>query len=81
MTQKTTVNAAALTEAEAARYLNVSRSYLRQARMKKRPPGTTDGPRYVHAGRMIRYPVRFLDEWMDKHAVDPNVTTKKESRK
>ena len=63
------MNGGALTEAEAAEYLRVSRSFLRQSRMNGTRDGHAPGPRYSKVGRMIRYPVRWLDEWLDQHLV------------
>lgn len=61
----------ALTEAEASAYLRVSRGFLRQARIYGNRIGHAPGPKYVKAGRLIRYPVRFLDEWLEQHTVEP----------
>lgn len=61
----------ALTTAEAAVYLNVSEIFLRQSRMNGNRIGHAPGPKFIRAGRMIRYPVRFLDEWMEHHTVEP----------
>jgi len=61
----------ALTEEEAAQYICVSRSFLRQSRMNGDRLGHAPGPRFVRAGRMIRYPLKFLDEWLEQHACTP----------
>lgn len=61
----------ALTEIEAAQYLRVSRSFLRQSRMTGNRIGHAPGPKYIRAGRMIRYAVRDLDAWLERHAVEP----------
>lgn len=61
----------ALTEIEAADYLRVSRSFLRQSRMNGNRIGHAPGPKYIRAGRMIRYAVRDLDAWLEQHAVEP----------
>ena len=55
----------ALTEAEAAAYLRVSRSFLRQGRMNGRRAGHAPPPPYVKAGRMVRYRVSDLDFWLE----------------
>jgi len=61
-----------LTETETADYLNLSRSTLRQQRMKKRrKSGMTRVP-YIRIGRNIRYDVIDLDEWIVSHRVVPN---------
>jgi predicted DNA-binding transcriptional regulator AlpA len=55
-----------LTESEAAVYLGLSRSTLRQARMSgsraRIPP-----PPFVRLGRTIRYLKDDLDRWLDQH--------------
>ncbi len=61
----------ALGEAEAATYLRVSRSFLRQARMHGDREGHAPGPQYVQAGRMIRYRLTSLDAWLERHVVAP----------
>ncbi|MCP4476195.1 MAG: helix-turn-helix domain-containing protein [Gammaproteobacteria bacterium] len=43
------------TEKEAAEYLGVSRSYLRQDRINGRFKNRTPGPDYCRFGTMIRY--------------------------
>jgi predicted DNA-binding transcriptional regulator AlpA len=54
-----------LTEIEAADYLAVSRSYLRQSRSTSRPENSKPGPRWKKIGSMIRYEVSDLDAWID----------------
>lgn len=61
---------AALTEAEAAMYLSVSRSFLRQDRMYGHRLGRAAGPKWLKAGRMIRYRVVDLDAWLEARVVD-----------
>ncbi len=51
-----------LTETEAANYLNLSRSTLRQQRMKVRPPSGVPLIPYVRFGRNVRYDVHQFDE-------------------
>jgi predicted DNA-binding transcriptional regulator AlpA len=52
-----------LRSAEAAKYINMSDSWLRQSRMD----GRTDGPAFVRAGaRSIRYRVADLDRWLEQ---------------
>ncbi len=50
-----------LTEKEAAHYLNVSRSFLAQGRMK----GGKKYPPFKKLGRAIRYAVAELDTWVE----------------
>jgi predicted DNA-binding transcriptional regulator AlpA len=55
-----------LTEAAAAEYISMSRSYLRQDRMNGAREGRTPGPAYIRIGtRAIRYPIEALDAWID----------------
>ena len=54
-----------LTEPETASYLNLSRSTLRQQRMKQQPPSGMPLIPYVRLGRNIRYDVRQLDELIE----------------
>jgi len=60
----------AMSEAQAAHYINMSRSYLRQDRMNGIRHNRTPGPRYVRIGRRIRYLKDDLDAWLEAHAVD-----------
>lgn len=56
------------TEKEAGRYLGLSRSFLRQARMNGMLAGRRPGPRFLKVGnRSIRYKVSDLDAWIDQH--------------
>jgi predicted DNA-binding transcriptional regulator AlpA len=60
MTQRT------LREPEAARYLSLSASFLRQSRsglFAHRTPG----PPFVKIGRAVRYLVEDLDAWLERH--------------
>jgi predicted DNA-binding transcriptional regulator AlpA len=52
-----------LTVPEAARYIGMSTAYLKRARQLRR------GPAYLRYGRTIRYRLRDLDEWVDRHVV------------
>lgn len=56
-------SAQTIKEPEAARYLAMSRAYLRIARAQGR------GPAYIRAGRAILYLTRDLDSWLDSHRV------------
>ena len=53
----------AFKEPEAAEYLAVSRSFLRQDRMNGPRERRTAGPRYIRIGRAIRYLKEDLDAW------------------
>jgi hypothetical protein len=60
----------AYTEAEAAEYIGMSRSFLRQARMNGQLKNRTPAPRYVRIFRSIRYLVDDLDAWLEEFRVD-----------
>ena len=57
-----------LTEKQAADYIGMSRSFLRQARMNGGGrDGHTPGPAYIRVGqRAIRYLREDLDAWIDQ---------------
>ena len=63
---------ALLTEEEAARYLAVSRSFLRDARSNGTRGRRTPGPPWVRlgGGRAIRYRVSDLNSWISAHRVE-----------
>jgi hypothetical protein len=58
-----------LNEANAAKYIGMSRSYLRQARMDGHLSGRTKGPAFIRFGRTIRYHISDLNYWLDVHRV------------
>jgi hypothetical protein len=53
-----------LKEPEAARYVAMSRAYLRICRAQGR------GPSYSRVGRAILYRIRDLDAWLDQCRVE-----------
>jgi len=55
-----------LTEKEAALYITMSRSFLRQDRMNGHRMGRTHGPPYIRIGRSIRYLRDDLDTWLEQ---------------
>ncbi|MEM9244086.1 MAG: helix-turn-helix domain-containing protein [Pseudomonadota bacterium] len=57
-------------EQEAAEYLGVSRSYLRQDRMNGKFNDRTPGPEYCRFGTMIRYTKEALDKWIDDNCIE-----------
>jgi hypothetical protein len=57
-----------LTEVEAAKYIGMSVSWLRQSRM--RGSGKV-GPDYQKAGKSVRYPIPWLDEWREARRQSP----------
>lgn len=58
-----------LTEVEAAKYIGMSRSFLRQDRMNGFRERRTKGPVFIRIGRQIRYHLTDLDAWLDEHRV------------
>ena len=58
-----------LTEKEAAFYIGMSRSFLRQDRMNGELKGRTKGPAFIRNGRCIRYLKSDLDAWLMQHRV------------
>lgn len=59
-----------LTEKEAAEYIGMSRSFLRQDRMNGYRETRTRGPDYLKFGRAIRYRKEDLDAWLMEHLVN-----------
>ena len=57
------------TEEEAAEYIAMSRSFLRQDRMNGFRKNRTPGPNYIKIGRSIRYLKEDLDLWLDKYRI------------
>lgn len=56
-----------LSEAEAAHYVGMSRSFLRQARMDGRRLNRTPGPPFTKIGRKVLYLKDDLDRWLEEH--------------
>jgi predicted DNA-binding transcriptional regulator AlpA len=52
-----------MTEAEVAQALRCSKAILRKWRASK------TGPRYLKIGRMVRYPVQAVEEFLSCHMV------------
>jgi len=52
-----------LKEGDAALYINTTVAYLRRRRLMG------GGPPFVRLGRMIRYRIQDLDEWLEAHVV------------
>jgi len=57
------------TEKEAAAYIGMSQSYLRQDRMNGFRANRTPGPHYLKIGRTIRYLKADCDKWLSDHHV------------
>ena len=56
----------ALTEAEAAEYIGMSRSFLRQSRMTGELQKRTPPPEHIKIGKKaIRYLREDLDQWLE----------------
>ena len=58
-----------MTETEAAEYIGMSCSYLRQDRMNGFRAKRTPGPPYVRLGRRIKYIQADLDAWIEQNRV------------
>jgi len=56
-----------LSEAEAAEYIGMSRSFLGQARMDGKRMNRTPGPAYTKIGRKVLYLKDDLDSWLEQH--------------
>lgn len=56
----------ALNDREAAAYLGMSVSFLRQDRLNGHREGQTPGPRWIKIGRSVRYLREDLDEWLEQ---------------
>jgi len=56
-----------LTEREAASYISMSRSFLRQSRLKVPRQNMSPGPTFVKLGRSVRYLIEDLDAWLMKY--------------
>ncbi len=54
-------------EAEAADYIGMSRSFLRQARMDGKRLNRTPGPPFTKIGRKVLYLKDDLDAWLEAH--------------
>ena len=59
-----------LLEAEAARYIGMSRAFLRLSRCEGAYGNRTPGPPYYKIGRAVRYKLEDLDAWLQKHRVE-----------
>jgi len=56
-----------LTEKQAAPYIGMSRSFLRQSRMNGRRQNRTSGPPFLKIGRKVLYLAEDLDAWLLEH--------------
>ena len=63
-------NPAPFKDAEAAHYIGMSESWLRQSRMR----GNPDAPPYIKIGKAVRYLKADLDAWLDRlRHVEPKI--------
>jgi hypothetical protein len=60
-----------LNEPDAARYIGLSRSFLRHSRMDGTRGHRTPGPAFVKVGRKVLYRIEDLDAWLLAHRVEP----------
>jgi predicted DNA-binding transcriptional regulator AlpA len=58
-----------LNEKEAAEYIGMSLSFLRQDRVNGFRETRTRGPEFSRIGRTVRYMKEELDAWLDKHKI------------
>ena len=61
----------AFAEADAAEYIGMSRSFLRQSRMDGEREKRTPGPKWVKLGRSVRYLIEDLDAWLESYRQEP----------
>lgn len=64
------MNKRSLTEREAAVYIGMSRSFLRQDRMNGIREKRTPGPNFIKIGRTIRYLKEELDKWLEMYKIE-----------
>ncbi len=56
-----------LTEKQAAPYIGMSRSFLRQSHMNGKRQNRTPGPPFLKIGRKVLYLADDLDAWLLEH--------------
>ena len=56
-----------LTEKQAAPYIGMSCSFLRQSRMNGKRQNRTPGPPFLKIGRKVLYLAEDLDAWLLEH--------------
>ena len=59
-----------LNEREAADYIGMSSSYLRHDRCHGATRGRTPGPVFIKIGKVVRYQLKDLDDWLNLHKVN-----------
>jgi hypothetical protein len=65
------MNQRAMSEINAAKYLGVSSSTLRQGRCEGRRDKRMPPPPYLKIGKKILYLRDDLDRWLEKYRVEP----------
>jgi len=63
------INKHVLTDPEAAQYIGMSISFLRQSRMDGVRTNRAAGPSFIKIGRSVRYKKDDLDAWLNEHRV------------
>jgi hypothetical protein len=58
------VNTITIGEFDAAKYLGISVSFLRKARMDGDRESRTPGPAFIKIGRAVKYTLADLDAWI-----------------
>ena len=63
-----------MTEAEAAKYLKVSRQFLRKSRCDGNRTGHAKAPAWVQpsGARLVKYDIQDLDAWIAEHRCTPS---------
>lgn len=56
-----------LTEAEAAKYIGMSKSFLAKSRCEGARTARTEGPPWAKIGRYVRYDLEDLKTWICEH--------------
>lgn len=62
-----TIRPKLLSEADTARYIGMSRAFLRKSRLDGTRRNHTPGPPYIRIGRAIRYDLDDLNQWIAAH--------------
>lgn len=65
-----TMNKRSMTEKEAAEYIGMSCSFLRQDRANGIRENRTPGPDYIKIGRAVRYLREELDKWLEAYKIE-----------
>ena len=61
----------ALIEPDAAEYIGMSVSFLRQSRMDGMRENRTPGPKWIKLRRSVRYLIEDLDAWLESYRQEP----------